>query len=341
MSLQRTRHRKRNRFALPYHIRFNTDGGSAGGGGENTPPATPPAGGEAPPPATTPPADTTPPASPPAGGDTPPATPPAADDWRKDWPDELKNDPALKDFKTMADLAKSLVETKKLVGAKPIKVPGADATDEERKAFDSQYREAMVPKDPKEYGLAKPENMAPELEPLFSEEGLGEFATTAMELGLRKDQVAGLQAFDMKRVQALMDSANQQAQQREDAFMADFTKRHGANATKVLDNAMALIDGTGNKDDAQIIASAPEAVRKAVANVLHGVSQKYIGEDRLPNRTDGGTVTRTVSELETDLRTLIAKPEYRDAFHANHRATLEESTRLSQQIAAQKAAGKK
>jgi hypothetical protein len=55
--------------------------------------------------------------------------------WRDSLPDDLKNDAGLSAFTDVGGLAKSYIETKKLVGKKGVFVPGPNATDEEWNAF--------------------------------------------------------------------------------------------------------------------------------------------------------------------------------------------------------------
>ena len=73
--------------------------------------------------------------------------------WRDTLPDDLKADKSLESFKDVAGLAKSFIETKKMVGARSA-VPGADAKPEDVAAF----RKALgVPDAPEGYALKRPE----------------------------------------------------------------------------------------------------------------------------------------------------------------------------------------
>lgn len=89
-------------------MKMNANPGDAGGGGGNSdplfdnPPAVPPA---------------TPPAVPPTVPD------PSVPDWQKDWPDELRNAPYMKNFKSPRDVAQSLANAQKLIGADKIAIP--------------------------------------------------------------------------------------------------------------------------------------------------------------------------------------------------------------------------
>lgn len=79
-----------------------------------------------------------PPQAPPDPAAPPPdslLTPPPAADWRTTLPDDLKADKSLEGFKDVAGLAKSYVETKKLVGQKTLKVPAADSSPDDIAAW--------------------------------------------------------------------------------------------------------------------------------------------------------------------------------------------------------------
>lgn len=349
--------RRRNKFGLDLNrftnrVCFNTDpaAGGAGGGGTPAPAAggdggTPAAGGSNPgvsvsvnDPTVSAGGDNNAINADPAakGGDAgktpdPKAADPAQPDMAKLFGEHFK-DPALQQFKTPEDVAKAYLETKKLVGSKPLKIPGADATEDERKAFNEQYRAAMVPADPKAYGFKKPEGLPPEMEQLFSEEGLGAFAETAHKLGLTKEQAEGLIAFDKARNEAVIKSAGEGAQAREASFMEGFKKQHGANAEKVLDTSVGLISDVASKEDADTIAGATEGQRMAFANVLHKLAQKYIGEDNLPGK-GGSPAGKSVGELKQELNATIASPSYRDQFSPDHATTQAKAKQLSEQIA--------
>lgn len=83
----------------------------------------------------------------------PPDPAPAADDWRASLPEDLKADQSLATFKNVAGLAKSYVETKRLVGQKGVRVPTDASTPEEI----AEYRKALgVPDSPESYQITRP-----------------------------------------------------------------------------------------------------------------------------------------------------------------------------------------
>lgn len=112
-------------------------------------------------------------------------TTPAAD-WRESLPGELKLDKTLADFKDVGALAKSYVETKKLVGD-AVRIPKPDAKPEDVAAF---YKKLGVPESPDKYEIALPK--LPEGAPAWHEPTVQAFRETAHKAGLTPAQVTQL-----------------------------------------------------------------------------------------------------------------------------------------------------
>ena len=115
---------------------------------------------------------------------TPPVeTPPPTPTWRDTLPEDLKADASLATFKDVPSLAKSYVETKKLVGQKALTVPGPNAPAEEVAAF----RAALgVPPSPAEYKVKAHEMMA---HPSWNPEAQAEFVKGAHANGFTPAQL--------------------------------------------------------------------------------------------------------------------------------------------------------
>src|SRR6266550_5917625 len=108
-----------------------------------------------------------------------------AQDWRASLPEELRGEESLKSFKDLPSLAKSFVETKRMVG-NAVHMPKADAPQEE---FDKFYARLGRPESPDKYELKRPENPAGGQ----WDEGLEkEFRTAAHASGLQPRQAQGL-----------------------------------------------------------------------------------------------------------------------------------------------------
>ncbi|NJB68526.1 hypothetical protein GGQ74_002199 [Desulfobaculum xiamenense] len=101
----------------------------------------------------------------------------------------LRDHPGLREFRSPADMARSLLHARALVGRKTIGlIPlSEDATDEDRLGFDAELRRVVgVPDTPDGYELTMPEGTEPD--PEF----VGWFRGAAHELGLSPAQAQGL-----------------------------------------------------------------------------------------------------------------------------------------------------
>lgn len=139
-----------------------------------------------------------PPADPPLA-DPPPADPPLLGDdlsfrqgWQETLPEEFRAQAA--NFKTLPDLVKSLRHFQQVASGKldgMVKIPGEDATPEEKAAF---YKARGVPEDPTGYEIQKPEG---ELAEYYNEDQVQAFAKEAHEKGLSKDEVSWLVNYQL------------------------------------------------------------------------------------------------------------------------------------------------
>jgi hypothetical protein len=107
-------------------------------------------------------------------------------DWRESLPGDLKLDKTLADFKDVGSLAKSYVETKKLVGD-AVRIPKPDAKPEELAAF---YKRLGVPESPDKYPIELPK--LPDGAPGWHEPTIQGFRETAHKAGLTPAQVTQL-----------------------------------------------------------------------------------------------------------------------------------------------------
>lgn len=240
-------------------------------------------------------------------------------DWRESLPAELKESPALKDFKDPAALAKSFVETKALVGSS-IRRPGPDAGKEawaefRGKVLDGIPEAILLPEDPealkeveaKVWGkLGRPEK--PEgytLEGVELAPGVklneAQLREGAAKLGLTKAQFKVLAA---------------EAAASEAARLSEVTKAQGALKTELgsayeerLRQAASVAESVG------FPKSIVEAVRAGNVSVEEGKAflalAKKLTTD--PNQVGGqghGPAGMTPTEAKAQLEEIMKRPEY-------------------------------
>jgi len=106
--------------------------------------------------------------------------------WDSVLSEDLRGNPSIVDFKSVSDMAKSLVNTKRMVGADKARflfAPNENSTPEERNEF---YRKLGCPESPDKYSVKLPENLPAGMQ--VNEQMQQHFAKIAHERGLNNDQ---------------------------------------------------------------------------------------------------------------------------------------------------------
>lgn len=130
----------------------------------------------------------------------------------------LREHPKLRQFRSVADLARSYLHQERALGRKAIGLvpPGDDATDEERAAFEREWRAALkVPDAPEGYGLRLPEGVAPDGRalPWFGKAAHGVGLTPAQAQGLL-DRYHDLETQILEDDRARLEAARAEALRR-------------------------------------------------------------------------------------------------------------------------------
>lgn len=120
--------------------------------------------------------------------------------WRSALPDDLKNHEFVKDYSKPGDAIRDFVNLKQ-EAASMLKVPGKDATDEQRAAF---YNALGRPESPDKYTIGKPEGL-PDYVP-YSQENEAAFRTLVHETGLSDSQAQKLNQWYWNTVKSEVET---------------------------------------------------------------------------------------------------------------------------------------
>jgi hypothetical protein len=136
---------------------------------------------------------------------TQPDPSPSPTDWRTHLTPELKADPVVaswaekSDYKDVPSIIKGMAHAQNKLGS-AINLPGKDAKPEELTALKAKLIESgILPKpitDPKEYAIAKPENLPAGMQ--WSDELTGKLAATMQKYQVPKEMVPELMALHME-----------------------------------------------------------------------------------------------------------------------------------------------
>lgn len=191
--------------------------------------------------------------------------------WFSDLPDDLRNNPLVAQNAELSSFVKSAIDTKAMVGANTIRLPGDKATDDERSEF---WKKLGRPDDFKGYeSKVKPE------EGIFDQAVFDQMRTKFHELGLTKVQGEGiLDGYLQILNKGLADAQSRQAQTFETAVTALRTD-WGQDYDNNVRTAQLAARELGGADFFEYAEKKGLANDPTFIKFLHAVGAKLLDDD--------------------------------------------------------------
>lgn len=301
-----------------------------------------------PPSTTTPPTSTTTPPNTPGsttgGNPTPPTgtvlgsdpkavTLPDGFDWRGTLPPELKDNPALKNFKSIADLAKSHVEVQKFVGAPDkVIVPKADAPAEEKAAFFNKLGRPEKADGYKMPEIAAPAGTSPEELTKVTTRFLGKFH----ELGLTQDQASALYKDYMEYSGGQVNDVTTKRAMDVQKGMETLKTEWGGDFDKKINLAKVAVKEFGGQPLVDWMNTTGLGDDTNFMRLFANIGAKLM-EDRADGMVSNTGLGGTPETARAQINALYVDKDFMEAYntrgHAGHKAALEKMTNL-QKVAA-------
>ncbi len=250
-------------------------------------------------------------------------------------PEEMHNDPSLKDFKSVEDLAKSYKSAETMIGGS-IRIPGEDASQEQKESFYAKLKEVpgvtITPDgdNPEEMdnflrsiGKGKPESATeykvdiPDVDP--NDPMLGTFKDFAHQTGLTQDQAQQAVEFHHKLQQNEKSMMGEYAATAlKEKWGADYdTRLQGANAAlktyePMYPEAVKALRQSAHGNNPAIIAM--------LSDMAHMMQES--GVATLPTTPKYGLTPDEAKMKVEEIQSNKSHP-YHNAYDPNHNAAVE------------------
>ena len=224
--------------------------------------------------------------------------------WRGTLEEELREDKSLMSFKSVGDLAKSFVNTKKMVGANVIPVPGDASTEGEWQEY---HKAGGRPETVADYNLKAPEGFPEEIAgQVFPEARMQQWQERFFKGGVSKkaaDEFIKEFAQDMLADYQLSEQAK--VTQKEELVAGLSTDWGAAYDQKIHLGNMAIEEGTAGNDEfkARIVAKVehdPDLTR-----LLANLGGKFA-----EGKPAGFAAIPTPNDYQDQIDALMADPLY-------------------------------
>lgn len=258
---------------------------------------------------------------------TPVVTPtPTEQDWRAGLPEDLRAEKSLESFKSVSDVAKGFIETKKMMGS-AIKLPKADAPDTE---WEPIYSRLGRPESADKYEFKRPENLPEGM--TYQEDLEKNFKEQAHKLGFNNRQAQGLlDWFSGSQVEKFKE---QKAAQ--EASIGELKKEWGGDYDKNLGLAQRAFKELGDEKTAKYlidsgIGNDPALLRLfAKAGGLLGEAPFIVGEPHT-EASDADALEVKIHEITSNPKHAYSDP---NAPYRARMAAAEEVLRMREKLAA-------
>ncbi len=245
-------------------------------------------------------------------------------DWRSGLPQDIADHSAIKDIKSVEDLAKSTINAQQMLGGR-VAIPSSDATKEE---WDTFYGKIGRPEEIGGYETPQ-ENMPQELTPEFDQA----LKVEAHRLGLTKGQYAGLARYMSQTAHATAEGQNTMASERKSESEKILRERFGAAYDQNIGLARSALQRFGGEELVKALTQSgydnDPAMVEAFARIGRAVS-----EDEVIGGGGRQSFVMSPDEAKREIENLMTDPDFRSAYtqgHApGHKAAVEKMQKLYQ-----------
>lgn len=243
-----------------------------------------------------------------------------ATDWKSSLPKELQEDPALSVISDVAGLAKSYVNAQKLIGANKVAIPGKHATPED---WRDVYHKLGLPQKMEEYKVDVPKETS------VGADFLKSFTEEAFKLGIMPNQAQQLvQFFETQNKSALEAMQGSQANAAREE-VRKLREEWGAAFDEKLSLAQEAVSHLADKETIDYLNKSGLTNDTKLVRLFSKVAD-LLKEDGLIGKEGAGTgvLTPAAAQKEIDAIMRDFNHPYYNVDHPNHKAAVEDVTRL-------------
>ena len=238
-------------------------------------------------------------------------------EWKKSLSEDLRNSPTLKPFHDIEALAKSYVNTKKMVGGDKIPVPGEHASEDDWREV---FTKIGLPETEQDYKI----ELDKEISEALNEDHFKMLKEEAYKLNILPHQLKGLVSkfheIDTKAAEEFVQQSSTETIAALDSLKSEWGVAFDANAQRA--NRL-MREVTDEKDWAYIedkgFTQSPQLLR-----IFGKLADKMYGEAEIK---EGGEIrggALTPSEALAKIDTLRGEKAYMDGTHPKHSAIIKE-----------------
>lgn len=248
-------------------------------------------------------------------------------DWRTGIPEDLRSDPSLADIKDVGNLAKSYVNSQKLIGKNRISLPGEDATDQEWGQF---YNSLGRPEQPDAYNFGERPVMPEGVQ--YDEQFEGTFKNLAHTAGLTPKQAKqiydGYHEYVGNKLTSEGQTSEAQASQWVDSLKQEFGKAYDER----VDLAQRAVETYGSPELTEWLDNTGMGNNPMIVKMFAKIGEN-LAEGR-PDISSQRSFTMTPDQARQEISRYNRDSDFMNAYnsgdHAGHAQAVQKMNNLFQ-----------
>lgn len=258
----------------------------------------------------------------------PESTPMTLDKWRDALPDDIKGSPSLEGVEDVQTLAKRFIDTKRMVGANTVKIPGKEASQEEWAQF---YTKLGRPESSDKYEMPK-EGLPEGFEP--NEGRLTAMREAAHRVGLTAQQFAALARADAEYMETEKAAFGEKMTQTQQESIAGLKKEWGSAFDQNLDLAKRAVRHFGGDDLVKELDDSGMGNHPTLAKAMAKIG-RMIAEDEIVGGGRNQQFSRTPGEAKSQITQLYANKDFMAAYTTPHNPGHKDAVEKMRQLMAE------
>jgi len=218
-------------------------------------------------------------------------------DWKSLLSEDLRNDPSIKDFKGVDELAKAQINLKRMMGSEKVPIP------KEGESWDDFYRAAGRPEDAAGYELTVPDEMS-----AAQTATVESFKAAAHTLGLQPQQAEGLNKWFAEFNAKAAQEQNDLNLIAEDETRTLLQQKWGVKADRELNTANRAVKALGGDGLLQKFSNAGLSNDMDVIMLFNKVGKMMQEDNQLVQGP--ASMVQTREQVQTELDAVLNDPAY-------------------------------
>lgn len=241
-------------------------------------------------------------------------------EWRAKLPEDIRNDKSLDVIKDLEGLAKGYVNAQKMVGKDKISLPDKHATEED---WQGVFKKLGLPEEPGQYEVKFDTDA-------FTQEDVDIFKEIAHAAGVLPSQVQKAWDTYSDKISGVAQQMAQDSEAQIEKAVEELKGEWGQAFERKVNEAVSAFKAVATEEEFKYVNESGLANDPKLVKMFARIHEQFMKEDQVVGPDGKSQGVFTPSEAQGEINRILGDSShpYHDDKHPNHKAAVQEVTRL-------------